>query len=396
MKRFTAPGPLTRRKLAVALSILALVTASLVGMPTSAHSIDYLAANISPAASFNGGSGNFTLNAPVAGGTSITFDVTFSINTMGSTTTYPRTIGFGVEDTTGPAVPTATLSTSSFTFTSVASNFTTQVTVVAPSTAGAYSVKIGASTGTGGSGGLNGGNGVVVNFTVLPDTTPICVNAATSVALVLANDCIVYGTASTSFTATLTSGSNPVSGKSIDFTVDGNSIGSAITGINGAATVNYNPSALAVGDHTVVASFQGDGCDYLSSSNSATLGVQYMFQGFQQPINADGSSQFGGRTIPVKIRILDASGNPVPDAEAHVYFAFGTPIVVGTDAEPVANTNGDSGNLMRYDPVAQQYIFNWDIAGLANGTYTIRVGLGEGTCAGAHTVVVSLKKKGSK
>jgi hypothetical protein len=51
---------------------------------------------------------------------------------------------------------------------------------------------------------------------------------------------------------------------------------------------------------------------------------------------------------------------------------------------------------MRYDPDEGQYIFNWDIAGLENGKYTIKVDLGEGSCSAAHTLVVTFKKKGSK
>jgi hypothetical protein len=44
-----------------------------------------------------------------------------------------------------------------------------------------------------------------------------------------------YG-GSTTFTATLTSSSNPVSGKTINFTLNGNPAGSGITDANGVAT----------------------------------------------------------------------------------------------------------------------------------------------------------------
>ena len=49
---------------------------------------------------------------------------------------------------------------------------------------------------------------------------------------------------------------------------------------------------------------------------------------------------------------------------------------------------------MRYDFSADQYIFNWDVGSQQNGTHTIRIGLGEGSCGDPHTVVVSLKRKG--
>jgi len=364
----------------------------------AAASIDYLATAISPAANFNGQSGNFALINPVAGGDTITFDLKFYVHTQGDTATYPRTITFG----THPDAPSVTFNGAAATtvqheFTSAASIFTDTVTVVAPNTPGDYNFKIMAidqSPDT--NHGLTPGGGILVHFTVANSTGANCDPVNTAISLTLAPSCILYHSTSTTFTAVLTSGGSPVTGQTIDFSVDDDVIGSATTDTNGAATVAFNPSSLKVGDHTVDASFQGVDCLYNGSGQSATLGVNYMFVGYQQPINADGSSLFGGRTIPVKIKIADANGVPVPDADAHVFFSFGTGAFVGSDSEPLANTNGDLGNAMRYDPTARQYIFNWDIAGLANGTYKIRVGLGEGTCADQHIVVVTLKKKGSK
>ena len=48
---------------------------------------------------------------------------------------------------------------------------------------------------------------------------------------------------------------------------------------------------------------------------------------------------------------------------------------------------------MRYDLTADQYVFNWDNSSQPNGSYLVRVGLGEGSCAPAHTVTLSLGKK---
>jgi hypothetical protein len=81
---------------------------------------------------------------------------------------------------------------------------------------------------------------------------------------------------------------------------------------------------------------------------------------------------------------------------AHVFFQFGTPTVIGDASEAVSTSAATTGNLMRYDPIADQYIFNWDITGAAigNGTYTIWIDLGEGECGTAHNVVVSIQKVG--
>lgn len=388
MRRQTAPTP-TSRSLVARIGILALLTVLCAPPPASAHSIDYLASSISPAAMFEGNSGNFTISAPVSGGSSIEFDLTFSINTQGSTTTYPRTITFGLQN--NPQNVQVALSQSVFTFTAESgpgSSFTTHVTATAPTTPGVYSFKVAAIDGTGGGGGLSGGGGVSVSFTVSGE----CEAAATTLAV--DGGCILYHQAATTLSATLTSGGTPLSGREVTFSVDGTEVGSSLTDGNGVASLSYDPSGLAAGDHTVSAVFAGEDCAFEASGGSATLGVSYVFVGFQQPINADGSSQFGGRVIPVKIRVVDANGVSVPDASAHVFFAFGTPALVGTDAEPVGNTSPDGGNTMRYDSRDEQYIFNWDVGSLQNGTYTVRVDLGEGSCGDSHTVVVSLKRKG--
>jgi hypothetical protein len=379
-----------------------LVLATILGYQRlTAHAIDFIGMSFSPSASMVGGSGNWTVTNPVAGGSSITFGVTLSIKTQGGTTTFPRTIGFGASTAVKPSgaadvVVSGLSSSQTFTAaTGAGSSFTDSITLTAPATPGAYTVRFTAISGTGGQGGLSPGNGININFTVA-ETQPPCEPAAT--VLTVGDMCVLFKqTEPVDLTATLTAGGTGVSGQAIDFYVDGTLMGQAVTDANGVATLeDVDVSGLAVGDHEVVATYAGQDCEYLPTNGTGNLGVEYLFLGFQQPINADGSSAFGGRTIPVKIKIADANGQPVSDAVAHVYFAFGTPAIVGTDAEPLANTNGDSGNLMRYDSAADQYIFNWDIAGLANGTYTVRVDLGEGECGDQHSVMVSLKKKGGK
>jgi hypothetical protein len=369
-----------------------------------AHSIDYLAAAISPAANFNGQSGNFTLINSVTGGDEISFNLTFSINTQGSTTTYPRTITFGVLPPPGPTDPivyfgaTGMNTTYQCTFTSASSNFTTQVRITAPAADGAYSVHISAIDGTGGQKGLSPGGGITVTFTVSNPAPPSCNQDATSLSLTLVPACVVFHATSATFSATLTSDDSPLAGKLIAFTVDGNDVGSVSTDDKGVATLVYDPSALSVGDHTVAASFQGDGCDYESSGNSATLGVTYDFLGFQPPVQIDGvgAGLFSGKVIPVKIKIADALGMPVPDAQAFVFFGQTSADVTSEAADSVNFTTADPGNQMRYDPLADQYIFNWDTSKLANGSYNIRIDLGEGSCAGNRLATVILQKSSGK
>ena len=374
--------------------LLAALLLAIAGVPAAqAHSIDYVAANISPAAGMVGGSGNWSVVDPVDGGSTISFDLSFHVEVQGQTTSFPRTIGFGATTQAKPdgASDVAVSAIPSCIFNSAASSCQTPVTLTAPSTPGGYSVKIQAASGTGGQGGLGGGNGIVISF-VVADNPPAPI--ATSLSLSIGSGgCIVLHETSVTFTATLSAEGSGLAGEEIDFTVDGLFVGSAITDLDGVASLLYDPSGLGVGDHTVGAEFVAT-ATHLGSIKTETLGVSYLFVGFQQPINADGSSRFNGRVVPVKAKIVDAFGVPIGDATAHVYFAFGSVAVVGTDAEPVANTSGDLGNTMRWDPVAQQYVFNWDVKDLPNGTYTVRLDFGEGSCGDSHTVVLSLQRKG--
>lgn len=363
-----------------------------------AYSIDYLAGTISPAAEASGSSDNFQMLAPVAPGATISLNVSFVIKKQGSTTHFPVPVTFGSQTNTasdGISKPLVTFgaapgtSTVSHTFTGDGDQFTSSITVIAPMIPGAYLVRISELDGAGQGTGLEPGRGVQLHFTV----QKACANANTVLTLTVNPECVYLHATTTVFTANLTSVGLPVAGKLIAFTVDNVAVGQAYTAADGNAVLNFNPGALAVGDHLVAASFQGDACDYNASSASANLGVMYLFLGFQQPINADGSSVFKGISVPVKIKIADANGQPVPDAEAHVFFTYLSTTPVGTEQEAVSNSSTESGNLMRYVPADNQYIFNWSVAGLVSGTYSIRIGLGEGSCADPHTVIVSLKRK---
>ena len=79
----------------------------------------------------------------------------------------------------------------------------------------------------------------------------------------------------TTLTATLTSSGNPVGGKSVSFTLNGSSAGSATTNASGVATVsNVSLSGINAGSYPtgVSASFAGDGSfDPSSGSNSLTV-----------------------------------------------------------------------------------------------------------------------------
>jgi DNA-binding beta-propeller fold protein YncE len=128
----------------------------------------------------------------------------------------------------------------------------------------------------------------------------------------------------------------------------------------------------------------------LGAVNVANIvNVGYYFNGFLQPINNDDSSIFKlGSTVPVKFQLRDFRGSFISTAMANIYVAKVANNVIGTDAEAVSTSAATTGNLFRYDPTSNQYIFNLGTKSLSKGTWQIKVVLDDGT---SKTVLLSLK-----
>jgi hypothetical protein len=345
--------------------------------------------NISTTPSSTTSGQNHNVTGDVNAGDSISLSFTMGGSGTPGSTSYPHTEYLTASTITGASDVSIT-GLVNCTLASSSSTCSESATLTAPTTPGAYQVKILADDGINGAGHMNGGF-FFVNFTVVASG---CTPAATS--LVLGTpDCVVLHAGSVLLSATLKSDDTPLIGKTITFYVDGTAVGTADTDSDGVATLDYDPSLLTVGDHALSAEWQSDDPCYQNPTvTGATLGVQYLFVGFQPPINADGSTILTGKAGPVKIIIDDADGIPVSDATALVFFADGTPTIVGTDStNATTGLNFDYGNVMRYSD--GQYVYNWDLSTVTNGTKTIRVFLGEGSCAPAHQVVVSVGKKGN-
>lgn len=117
--------------------------------------------------------------------------------------------------------------------------------------------------------------------------------------------------------------------------------------------------------------------------------VVYNFGGILQPINKDGSSVFkAGSTVPVKFQLTDSQGAFVSTANATIKYAKYNEKVLGTELEAASTSAATSGNLFRYDPTSNQYIFNLSTKGLEAGTYQVSIILGDGT---TKKVQISLK-----
>jgi hypothetical protein len=104
-----------------------------------------------------------------------------------------------------------------------------------------------------------------------------------------------YG-GTTTLSATLTSGSSPVNGKSISFTLNGISVGSATTNASGVAQLgNVSLSGINAGTYTtgVAASFAGD-ASFQTSSGTASLTVSKA----TLTAKADDQSKVYGAALP--------------------------------------------------------------------------------------------------
>jgi len=143
----------------------------------------------------------------------------------------------------------------------------------------------------------------------------------------------------------------------------------------------------------VVASNHGHG-DYVAL-DSVRVKVYYhadgyVFGGFLPPIKADGSriSKLGSN-VPVKFQLTDANSNFVSSAIATISlqkYSGSNPM-----GDPISGTStsaATTGNLFRYDPASNQYIFNLSTKGLSDGTWKINVTLNDGAC---YSVFIGLR-----
>ena len=100
------------------------------------------------------------------------------------------------------------------------------------------------------------------------------------------------------------------------------------------------------------------------------------------PVAADGTSVFkAGRTVPIKFQVFDVNGVSIGTPGTVSSFRI-IDVIAGTVTTPVdlpvASTTPDT--TFRFDPVAQQWIFNLDTSGLTAGsTYVFRIGLSDGS-----------------
>jgi hypothetical protein len=344
-----------------------------------------------------GGNRHVTINQNLYVGQQIVLDATWGIvQASPSTTSYPKnSVTFSGQTSVGPT--TLSMNAGGFCdFATAGSTCDRTITINGPSTLNdvvngdSYQLKITPNNlGTGNTALTQ--SFLFINFTVVAqpkiDTT-----------LSVDHKCSLLKAGSIDLTATLTANGGAVANRSILFKVDGSSVGFAFTNTSGVASLAFNVNALGVGDHVIYAEFAGDSA-YNGSNDSADLGISYKFIGFQQPINADGTSVFSnGRVLPVKVKITDANNQPVTGASIQVYFSKNAPSTeLGMDTEPASSvSSADIGNTMRYDASTDQYMYNWDLPSLTTGTWYVILELNDSKkCSqGLPSAVLTVKQKG--
>lgn len=349
---------------------------------------------------------HMTLDADVIAGSSVSMTVNWAIDRgiqMGAITVYPRSMNFSSSTTVtpGPAVA-ATISGSPCAVSAytAATACSTGISFPTPATPGDYQVLITPADSVSSPGNVRLEVKLLyINFTVVE---PVVEKEDT--VLTVEPKCVLYKAGDVQLTATLEelASGDKIPDANVDFYVDppSTSIGSDSTNANGVAVLSYNIDSLTPGDHNLYAEFLGDTI-YNPSNDSANLGVSYNFVGFQQPINADGTSVFGnGRVIPIKIKITDANLDPVTDAAPTVWVTKVSPsTALGDELEPASSVSAaDTGNTMRYDFVDNHYIYNWDLTSLTNGTWYVVVNLGDSDAcsSGPYYATITVSKKGKK
>lgn len=128
-----------------------------------------------------------------------------------------------------------------------------------------------------------------------------------------------------------------------------------------------------------------------SHNNSAsvvrTVDVIYPWSGFEQPVDPLGKSVFRlGSTLPLKFSLTGTCAGKT-DLVAKLYLAKVSNGIAGTELAPDTNASADAGNVFRYQN--GKYMYNLSTKGLSEGTWQLRVDLGDGAI---HAYQISLTK----
>jgi hypothetical protein len=178
-------------------------------------------------------------------------------------------------------------------------------------------------------------------------------------------------------------------GMTTNISATGGASGNPVTfSLTGPGTLSGNTvTVTGVGAIVITANQLGNQNYEDATSVVRTINGIYSWSGLLAPINASGNSVFKlGSTVPVKFRLTGSSAA----ISNGVFRLYGSKIsngVAGEEQEVTSTSNADTGNTFRYSD--GQYIFNLSTKPLSEGTWQLRIDLGDGVL---RTINIALKK----
>jgi hypothetical protein len=160
---------------------------------------------------------------------------------------------------------------------------------------------------------------------------------------------------------------------------------------NNGTGVTASHAYAAPGAYAVQVTATDDG-GTASTRVSQGVNIYYNFSGFASPVGQ--GRAFGiGRTIPLKFQLADYSGNLITNLASSLVLSA---VAVNADGSAIA---GDApfdltpaGNsALRWDSIADQYVFDWKTTGLTAGYYDILLVLPGNVAAVSPPVVPTLQ-----
>jgi hypothetical protein len=184
----------------------------------------------------------------------------------------------------------------------------------------------------------------------------------------LASPTIIVGTSSVNLSGVVHSNSVVPAGQTVTVTVIGKhghtvATGSGVIGSDGSFSAALNVSKLPVGSYTIQYAYAGD-ANFGASNGTGKLTVTYnVVPRFDtsKPVRA-------GATLPIKLRITDASGRPLSDLEVTA-----VKLVNAQGKSFTPHTRGDDDDDNEFSENRSGYRYNLDTTHLARGTYTLFV-----------------------
>ncbi|PPK68428.1 ExeM/NucH family extracellular endonuclease [Actinokineospora auranticolor] len=244
------------------------------------------------------------------------------------------------------------------------------VTGTAPITVGATGLPAG--LGIGSDGRVTGTPGAAGTFTVTVTATNAASRASKTFTVRIAQAAsavAVTGTPNPSiiggavrFTAAVTGAGGVVPTGTVQFTVDGKALGTPVALVNGAA-VSPSTTFTTVGAHQVRAAYSGDA----SFTASTVTANHVVYVGVKVLSPADGGRVQAGDLVPVRFRLVDANGTPIPPLASVLVFLSGRVTVSADGAQTLRPT------YPVYDPFTDSFVVLWNTAKRPTGQVTVTV-----------------------